>query len=197
MRWNHLSILKVQRLHWISTFNGKTAACVCSIVIQNFLFLKCIWKCRLRNGGHFVQAVMSEKREHNLRISERTPSCNQDLVITKTQVHQPVVSKWRHQMETFSALLVICSGNSPVSGEFPAQRPVTRGFDVFFDLHLIKLLSNHSRGWWFETLSCPLWRYRNVNFLERDVYNTQPMMIQSSIKTPWLHFPESPFDSND
>ena len=28
---------------------------------------------------------------------------------------------WRHQMETFSALLVICAGNSPITGEFPAQ----------------------------------------------------------------------------
>ena len=41
-------------------------------------------------------------------------------------------SWWRHQMETFLALLAICAGNSPVSGEFPAQRPVTRSFDVFF-----------------------------------------------------------------
>ena len=39
---------------------------------------------------------------------------------------------WRHQMETFSALLAICAENSPVSGEFPAQRPVTRSFDGFF-----------------------------------------------------------------
>ena len=39
-------------------------------------------------------------------------------------------------METFSALLVFCAGNSPVTGEFPAQRPVTRNFDVFFDLRL-------------------------------------------------------------
>ena len=39
-------------------------------------------------------------------------------------------------METFSALLAICAGNSPVPGEFPAQRPVTRSFDVFFDLRL-------------------------------------------------------------
>ena len=43
---------------------------------------------------------------------------------------------WRHQMETFSALLAICAGNSSVTGEFPAQRPVTRSFDVFFDLRL-------------------------------------------------------------
>ena len=37
---------------------------------------------------------------------------------------------WRHPMETFSALLALCAGNSPVPGEFPAQRPVTRNFDV-------------------------------------------------------------------
>ena len=40
-------------------------------------------------------------------------------------------------METFSALLAISAGNSPVTDEFPAQRPVTRIFDVFLDLHPI------------------------------------------------------------
>ena len=38
---------------------------------------------------------------------------------------------WRHQMETISALLAICAWNSPITGEFLAQRPVTRSFDVF------------------------------------------------------------------
>ena len=65
-------------------------------------------------------------------------------------------------METFSALLAICAGNSPVPGEFPAQRPVTRSFDVFFDLRLNKRLSKQWWDWWFETLSHPLWRHRNV-----------------------------------
>ena len=70
---------------------------------------------------------------------------------------------WRcHQMETFAALLAICEGNSPVPGEFPAQRPVTRSFDAFFDLRLNKRLSEQSWGWWFETLSRPLWRHRNA-----------------------------------
>ena len=41
----------------------------------------------------------------------------------------------------FSALLAICAGNSQVTGDFPAQRPVTRSFDIIFDLHLIKRLS--------------------------------------------------------
>ena len=44
-------------------------------------------------------------------------------------------------METFTALLAFCEGNSPVSGEFPAQRPVTWRFDVSFDLRLNKRLS--------------------------------------------------------
>ena len=71
------------------------------------------------------------------------------------------ITWWRHQMKTFSALLAICAGKSPVSGELPAQRPVTRSFDAFFDLRLNKRLSKQSWGWWFETLSCPLWRHRN------------------------------------
>ena len=71
-------------------------------------------------------------------------------------------SWWRHQMEKFSALRAICAGNSAVNGEFPAQRPVTRSFDVFFDLRLNKRLSKQSWGWWFETLSRPLWRHCNA-----------------------------------
>ena len=50
-------------------------------------------------------------------------------------------------METFFALLVICAGISPVAGEFPAERPVTRSFDVFFDPHPNKRLSKQSWSW--------------------------------------------------
>ena len=64
-------------------------------------------------------------------------------------------------METFSALLAICAGNSPVPGEFPTQRPVTRSFDVYFDLRPNNRLSKQLWGWWFETQSRPLWRHRN------------------------------------
>ena len=49
-----------------------------------------------------------------------------------------------------------CAGNSPVAGEFPAKMPVTRGFDVFFDLRLNKRFNKQSWGWWFETPSRPL-----------------------------------------
>ena len=49
------------------------------------------------------------------------------------------VIKW-----TFQTLLAKCAGNSPVPGEFPAQRPVARSFDIFFDLRLNKRLSKQS-----------------------------------------------------
>ena len=71
---------------------------------------------------------------------------------------------WRHQMETFSALLAICAENSPVTGEFPAQRHVTRSFDVFFDLCLNKRLSKQSWGWWLGMPLRPLWRHSNFYF---------------------------------
>ena len=46
-------------------------------------------------------------------------------------------------------------------GEFPTQRPVTRSFDVFFDMRPNKRLSKQSWGWWFETPSLSLLRHRN------------------------------------
>ena len=54
------------------------------------------------------------------------------MVLRDTSVINFSFAWWRHQMETFSALLALCAGNSPVPGEFPAQRPVTRSFHVFF-----------------------------------------------------------------
>ena len=87
---------------------------------------------------------------------------------------------WRHQMETFSALLALCAGNSPVPGEFPAQTPVTRSFGAFFDLRLIKRLSKHSRGWWFETLS------RHYDVIVMNVHNaSDPVYMIHVITLLW------------
>ena len=81
---------------------------------------------------------------------------------------------WCHQMQTFSSLLAICAGNSPVTGYFPAQRPVTRSFEVFFDLCLNKWLSKQWWGWWFEMPLCPLWRHCNgyVTFTRRKFHRS-------------------------
>ena len=71
-------------------------------------------------------------------------------------------SWWRLQMETFSALLALCAGNSPVTSEFTSQRPVTRSFDVSLICALNKRLTEQSSGWWFVTPSFQLWRHCNA-----------------------------------
>ena len=85
-------------------------------------------------------------------------------------------SWWHHQMEIFSALLAFCAGKSPVTGEFPTQRPVTQSFDVFFDLRLSKWLSKQLRRWWFKMPSHPLWRHYNV------IVNTQATILYTELK---------------
>ena len=73
-------------------------------------------------------------------------------------------------------------GNSPVPGEFPARRPVTRSFDVLFDLRLNKrLLSKQSWGWWFETLSHPLWRHCNTRLWCCSVANEGIIDVKSAM----------------
>ena len=64
-------------------------------------------------------------------------------------------------METFSAYRPFVRRIHTVTGEFPTQRPVTRSFDVFFDLRLSKRLGKQWWGWWFETPSRPSWRHSN------------------------------------
>ena len=65
------------------------------------------------------------------------PFCSGLDVLTlyvTTADHDDVI-KWN-----ISALLSLCEGNPPVTGAFPSQRPVTRSFNVFFDLRLNKRL---------------------------------------------------------
>ena len=76
-------------------------------------------------------------------------------------IHYPQGAWWRHQTDTFSALLAICAGNSPVTGEFPAQKPVRRSFAVFLDLRLNKRWSKQWWSWWFETPLRSLLRHCN------------------------------------
>ena len=74
-------------------------------------------------------------------------------------IHDDVI-KWKN----VSASLAHCAGNSPVTGEFALQRPVTRVFDVFFDLYPNKRLSKRSIRWWLEKPSRSSWRHCNVEY---------------------------------
>ena len=91
---------------------------------------------------------------------------------------------------TFSVLLAPCAGNSPVSGEFPTQRTVTRSFYIFFDLRLNKRLSKQSCGWWFETQSSSLWRhcYGNRNCDDKAYRWLSTRLQYFQCVTALLHF---------
>ena len=99
--------------------------------------------------------------------------------------HDDVI-KWKH----FPRYWPFVRGNSPVTGEFPAQRPVTQSFDVFFDLRLNKRLSKQSRGWWFETPSHPLCcRCSDTKLLQMiTCYYTSCLTFCSGIQTVLTHW---------
>ena len=92
------------------------------VLCSRFSIIPCLFDCPIRCTHHAQYAFHWSDSVHFL-IPPVITYCN---------------SWWRHQMETSSALLALCAGNSPVAGEFPSQRPVTRSFGVFFDLRLNK-----------------------------------------------------------
>ena len=75
-----------------------------------------------------------------------------------TWLNHDDVIKWKHFPRNWPFVREITGPD-----EFPIQRPVTRSFDVFFDLRLNKRLSKQPWGWWFVTPSCSLWRHRNAH----------------------------------
>ena len=98
------------------------------------------------------------------------------LPVTSVYRHSPWL---RHQMETFSALLALCAGNSPVTGEFPSKRPEkARDAELWcFHLLLNKWVGTQSRRRWFKTPSRSLWRQCNV---------TLPLYLLSPLPLPFL-----------
>ena len=108
--------------------------------------------------GNDMWLVMGEKKW--LVATEQTTNPFPERIL----IYKPASTRpwWRHRMETFSVVLVLCVGNSPVTDEFPSQKPMTRS--VFFDLRLNKRLSKQSWGRWFETPSHSLWRHCNTRW---------------------------------
>ena len=95
---------------------------------------ECMTKAVFQLSVSMVRDSLKSPGTDSIKPVTRAPSgtgITSSMLTTKAE-------RWRHQMETFSALLALCAGNSPVTGEFPTQRPMTRNFDAFFDL----------RQWW-------------------------------------------------
>ena len=75
--------------------------------------------------------------------------------------------------------------DSPLTGEFPSQRPVKRSFDIFFDPSLNIRLSKQSGSCWFETSSHRLWCHCNVYgtlmaIFVRAIINTVILVLHQS-----------------
>ena len=86
---------------------------------------------------------------------------------------------------TFRVTGHLC-GNSLTTGEFPALRPVTRSFNVFFDLRLNKRLSKQSWGWWFETPSRPFCcKYNFIKNRHLCYFNSNQFLWQLSASHLW------------
>ena len=83
------------------------------------------------------------------------------VAILSTSSHDDVI-KWKHFPRYWPFVRGI--HRSPVT-------PVTRSFDVYFDLRPDKRLSKQSWGWWFETLSHSLWRHRNGVVFTHDLHS--------------------------
>ena len=168
-----------------------------------YFYVRCVLisKCQLRSTWVRVHMALIKGWTYISSIRDKLVAISTVTVGIKNsfaQFHgsilwfQVQINAWlRHQMETFSALLAICAGNSPVPTEFPAQRPVTRSCDVFFDLRLNKRLSKHSWGWRFETLSRPSWHHCN------GMTKHLPVLTQRSWTCWWsvLYFPPDRADT--
>ena len=113
---------------------------------QWYLFLRVIWRTLIIGLGHSLTPVKCVVRlddccasgdrdeDEDQAMLEDTSAAGKDGVGNgrdpSDEKKVTTYQWWRHQMETFSALMTLCVGNSPVTGEFPTQRPVTQSFDV-------------------------------------------------------------------
>ena len=118
-------------------------------------------------GGGEVPTKVSRKKMPQMLLTSSHEEANS--IITKHATYcghdpQSNVCVWFRMTMMTSSNGNIFRVTGHLCGEFTGdtQRPVTRSFDVFFDLRPNKRLSKQWWGWWFETQSCPLWRHRNA-----------------------------------
>ena len=142
--WTNVSILPIGPLG--TSFNEIL------IEMQSFSLNKLFWKILSAKCQPFCFGLIVLRKKNFGEWDNPWLTHNQKWLKIKVTEFAKV---WPHddviQWKKIFHILAHCVGNSPVTGEFTSQRPVTWSFDVFFDLCLNKLLSKQSRCWWFET----------------------------------------------
>ena len=147
--WNIVNWTLGNKLHWNLNRN-------LNIVIQENAFENVVWK---------MATILSRPQSVKPSIKQTYGWWNE-----MPQRPRDATAMLHHTMRSmmtssngnvFRVTGPLC-GEFTGPGEFPTQRPVTRSFDVFFDLRLNKRLSKQPWGWWFETPSWLLWRQCNA-----------------------------------
>ena len=93
------------------------------------------------------------------QLRRHLPNINVNEIVRQTPLQDRKFCLRQNMMTSSNGNIFRVTGH--LCGEFPTQRPVTRNFDVYFDLSPNKRLSKHSWCWWSETPSGSLWRHRN------------------------------------
>ena len=76
----------------------------------------------IRTLGTNLREIWSETQTFSFKIMNlKMPSSKWQKICLGLNLLLHTISWWRHQMETCSALLALCVGNSPIIGEFPSQ----------------------------------------------------------------------------
>ena len=134
----------------------------------------------IKNKALEIAGKSSPENSSKVRIMalwQENPSVN-------GQIHEDVI-KWRHFPRNWPFVREFTGPRW-----FRAQRPVTRSFDVFFDLRPNKRLSKQWWGWGFETLSSPLWRHCNAIY-KRPVmkaFSCHDVIMYVSIPTSSINY---------
>ena len=84
-------------------------------------FSVCIYQAN-RGGNYHDSDILHFRHQHSRYLSgTHLTNVSVRLIVWTASIDKPISPWLRHEMETFSALLAIWAGNSPVTGEFPAQ----------------------------------------------------------------------------
>ena len=168
------------KLKYITKINDEAIVIVLIVLSGSNLLLLC--------SGHLVYSELppnlpNKKQGNYLRAVGNVVGPWDDSRVPNTV---PIYTVFQSMMTSSNGNIFritgpLC-GEFTGPGEFPARRPMTRSFDVFFDLRPNKRLSKQPWGWWFETPSWSSLRHCNEY---NDSYDKDKTVSWTSYISGW------------
>ena len=147
-----------------------------SIITSTVVTLLVLLTDYISGADNYTLWVLLVHNNGNIEMLSISPAAMMTMVAAAT-IHDDVI-KWKHFPRNWPFVRGITG-----PGEFPTQRPVTRSFDVYFDLRLNKRLSKQPWGWWFETPSWSLWRQRNACGFSQWVWRNRQLVEPADLRS--------------